>query len=77
MKHSNHRTGISLHRRYEEALDQGIIVIVPILSGSGASRWKCVLVDKEKEKLPATKIDGSIVTWGVSATSSFFLGVND
>lgn len=72
MKHSNHRTGISLHNKYEEALDQGTIVIVPILSGSGASRWKCVLVDKEKEKLSATIIDGSVVKWGVSSTAFVF-----
>ncbi|CRG90141.1 Pc12g04220 [Talaromyces islandicus] len=71
------RLGLSLHSRYKEALDQGAIVIVPILSGPGASRWKCVLVDKAKQKLPVTYIGGSLVTWGdLDNKELTFLGHN-
>ncbi|KAL1968104.1 hypothetical protein VTN77DRAFT_2234 [Rasamsonia byssochlamydoides] len=50
---SDPRNGITLYSKVEEALDQGIIVIVP-LPPSGTTtvtRWKCVLADRSLKKL--------------------------
>jgi len=45
----NPRNGITLQQNIEQALDNGIIAIIPIPSDEGqATRWQCVLVDKSK-----------------------------
>ena len=38
--------GITLHKKIEEAMDQGIITILPVPNDITAARWKCVLVDE-------------------------------
>jgi hypothetical protein len=43
--------GITLHKKLEQGLDNDVIVIIPIPPREGErTRWKYVLVDKEKAK---------------------------
>jgi hypothetical protein len=44
------RLGISLYKNIEESLDNGTIVIVPIIPSANPTRWKCLLVDEPKKR---------------------------
>ncbi|KAK5445268.1 hypothetical protein LTS15_010049 [Exophiala xenobiotica] len=45
------RNGLPLYTTVEQALDEGDIVIVPIPTDDGPTRWKCLLVNENKRKL--------------------------
>lgn len=63
---------LSLHKRVEEGLDRGDIVVLPISQAQDTgdteipSKWKCVLVDQSKRGLTVTRMGGIHILWGVS-----------
>lgn len=59
--------GLLVHHRIKHAMDQGLLVIVPMLRAAG--RWLCILVDKTKADIPAlgTKMySHNVIKFGVS-----------
>ncbi|KAJ5241048.1 uncharacterized protein N7469_002639 [Penicillium citrinum] len=61
---------LSLHKRVEEGLDRGDIVVLPISQAQDTgdteipSKWKCVLVDQSKRGLTVTRMGGIHILWG-------------
>jgi hypothetical protein len=72
-------TGITLHSKIEEGLDQGWIGIILVPGHEPITRWKCILINEEKRSLPALRrgedIHGHAIftRWGVS----FAAGIRD
>jgi len=58
------RLGISLYKNLEGGLDNGTIVIVPIIPSANPTRWKCLLVDESKRALTALATPHKLVRWG-------------
>lgn len=62
------KLGITLLTKFEQALDNGTIAIVPV-ADEISSRWKCVLLDESVRDIIATFTSQGLCRWRVCSTS--------
>jgi hypothetical protein len=61
-------SGINLHEKVEQGLDEGAIIIIPIPSNEASiTKWKCLLLDTERQEKALCWLGGrKEIEWRVS-----------